>query len=72
MPPNSKIVKCELELINFHDKIKSIFELTNDEKFDKAQKAKLEFVEKYKNKSFKEAIESLYEAMNLIEKINNK
>ena len=72
LPPNSKIVKCELELINFHDKIKSIFELTNDEKFDKAQKAKLEFVEKYKNKSFKEAIESLDEAMNLIEKINNK
>ena len=72
LPPNSKIVKCELELINFHDKIKSIFELTNDEKFDKAQKAKLKFVEKYKSKSFKEAIESLDEAMNLIEKINNK
>ena len=40
LPPNSKIVKCELELINFHDKIKSIFELTNDEKFDKEQKSK--------------------------------
>ena len=24
LPPNSKIVKCELELIDFHDKIKSI------------------------------------------------
>ena len=72
LPQNSKIVKCELELINFHDKIKSIFELTNDEKFDKAQKSKLKFVEKYKNKSYKEAIDALDEAMNLIEKINNK
>ena len=72
LPPNSKIVKCELELINFHDKIKSVFELTNDEKFDKAQKAKLKFVEKYKSKNYKEGIEALDEAMNLIEKINNK
>ena len=72
LPPNSKILKCELELINFHDKIKSVFELTNDEKFDKAQKSKLKFVEKYKNKNYKEGIEFLDEAMNLIEKINNK
>ena len=72
LPPNSKIVKCELELINFHDKIKSIFELTNDEKFDRAQKAKLKFVEKYKAKNYKEGCEALDEAMNLIEKINNK
>ena len=72
LPPNSKIVKCELELINFHDKIKSVFELTNDEKFDRAQKAKLKFVDKYKSKNFKEGIEALDEAMNLIEKINNK
>ena len=72
LPPNSNIVKCELELINFHDKIKSIFELTNDEKFDRAQKAKLKFVEKYKNKNYKEGCETLDEAMNLIEKINNK
>lgn len=72
LPPNSNIVKCELELINFHDKIKSIFELTNDEKFDKAQKAKLKFVEKYKNKNYKEGCEALDEAMNLIEKISNK
>ena len=72
LPPNSKIVKCELELINFHDKIKSIFELTNDEKFDKAQKAKVKFVEKYKNKNYKEGIEALDEAINLIEKISNK
>ena len=72
LPPGSNIVKCELELINFHDKIKSIFELTNDEKYDKAKKAKLKFVEEYKNKKYKEGIETLNEAMNLIEKINNK
>ena len=72
LPQNSKIVKCELQLINFHDKIKSVFELTNDEKFDRAQKSKLKFVEKYKNKNYKEGIEALDEAMNLIEKINNQ
>ena len=72
LPPGSNIVKCELELINFHDKIKSIFELTNDEKYDKAKKAKLKFVEDYKNKKYKEGIETLNEAMNLIEKINSK
>ena len=72
LPPGSNIVKCELELINFHDKIKSIFELTNDEKYDKAKKAKVKFVEEYKNKKYKEGIETLNEAMNLIEKINSK
>ena len=49
-----------------------LYELTNDEKFDKAQKAKLKFVEKYKNKNYKEGCEALDEAMNLIEKISNK
>ena len=72
LPPNSNIVKCELELINFHDKIKSIFELTNDEKFEKAKKMKLKFIEEYKNKKYKEGIISLDESMNFIEKINNK
>jgi tetratricopeptide (TPR) repeat protein len=72
LPPNSKIVKCELELVNFHDKIKSVFELTNDEKYEKAKKLKMKFVEEYKNKKYKEGIASLDESMNFIEKINNK
>ena len=72
LPQNSNIVKCELELINFHDKIKSIFELTNDEKFEKAKKMKLKFVEEYKNKKYKESITFLDESMNFIDKINNK
>ena len=72
LPPNSNIVKCELELVNFHDKIKSVFELTNEEKFEKAKKFKLSFVEEYKNKKYKEGITSLDESMNFIEKINNK
>ena len=72
LPTNSNIVKCELELINFHDKIKSIFELTNDEKFEKAKKMKLKFVEEYKNKKYKESITFLDESMNFIDKINNK
>ena len=61
-----------MELVNFHDKIKSIFELTNDEKFERAQKMKLKFVEEYKNKKYKEGVQSLDESMNLIEKITNK
>ena len=72
LPPNSNIVKCELELVNFHERIKSIFELTNDEKFEKAKKLKLKFVEAYKNKKYKEGIISLDESMNYIEKINSK
>ena len=72
LPPNSNIVKCELELVNFHDKIKSVFELTNDEKYEKAKKVKLKFVDEYKNKKYKEGITSLDESMNFIEKINNK
>ena len=72
LPPNSNIVKCELELIDFHDKIKSIFEFTNDEKFEKAKKMKLKFIEEYKNKKYKEGISSLDEAINIIEKISNK
>ena len=72
LPTNSNIVKCDLELVNFHEKIKSVFELTNDEKFEKAKKMKLKFVEEYKNKKYKEAITHLDEAMNFIEKINNK
>ena len=72
LPPNANIVKCELELVNFYDKKKSVFELTNDEKFEKAKKMKQQFVEEYKNKKFKEGIQSLDESMNWIEKINNK
>ena len=72
LPENAYIVKCELELINFHDKIKSVFELTNDEKFDKAQKLKLNFVEEYKNKNYKKGIELLNEGIDFIEKITNK
>ena len=72
LPPDSKIVKCELELVNFHEKIKSVFELTNDEKFEKAKKFKAKFVDEYKNKKYKEGITSLDESMNFIEKINNK
>ena len=72
LPPNSNIVKCELELVDFHERIKSIFELTNDEKFEKAKKIKLKFVEEYKNKKYKEGIVSLDESINYIEKINTK
>ena len=72
LPPNSNIVKCELELVNFHEKIKSVLDLTNEEKFEKAKKMKLKFVEEYKNKKYKEAITDLDKAMDFIEKINNK
>lgn len=46
--------------------------MTNDEKFEKAKKLKLKFVEAYKNKKYKEGIISLDESMNYIEKINSK
>ena len=72
LSPNSNIVKCELQLINFHQKIKSIFELTNDEKLEKAKNMKLKFVEEYKNKNYKEAIIYLDKSKNYIEKISSK
>lgn len=67
-----KIVKCEIELIDFRDKIKSVFELTNEEKYEKAKNLKLKFVEEYKQKKFKEGISSLDESLNFVEKISKE
>ena len=67
-----KIIKCEIELIDFYDKIKSVFELTNEEKYEKAKNLKLKFVEEYKQKKYKEGISSLDESLNFVEKISKE
>ena len=67
-----KIVKCEIELIDFRDKIKSVFELTNEEKYEKAKNLKLKFVGEYKQKKYKEGISSLDESLNFVEKISKE
>lgn len=68
----NKKLTCELELVRFNDIVRSIYELTDDEKYQHAQQLKKNFVEQYKQKDFKEGIKTLSEAIGVMDKINNE
>ena len=70
--PENKILKMEIELIRFGNITRSIFELTDDEKFEYAKNLKAQFVTIYTKKDYKKGLDTIKEAINIIEKINKE
>jgi len=69
---NNKEIFFDIELIDFYDKIKSVYEMGTEEKFEMAKKIKLDGVNNFKNNEFEKAIKNFEEADKYIEKINEK
>ena len=70
--PENKILKMDIELVRFGNITRSIFELTDDEKFEHAKNLKTQFVITYSQKNYKKGLEILKDAVGVIEKINKE
>lgn len=63
-------IKLEIELVDFYDKIKSVFEMDTKEKKERALLIKEEGVKLFKEKDYKNAVEKFKEALTYIDKVN--
>ena len=70
--PENKILKMDIELVRFGNITRSIFELTDDEKFEHAKNLKTEFIILYTQKNYKKGLEIIKDAISVIEKINKE
>ena len=70
--PENKILKIDLELIRFNNISRSIFELTDQEKFEHAKNLKTEFIIQYTQKNYKKGLETIKDVISVIEKINKE
>jgi tetratricopeptide (TPR) repeat protein len=70
--PENKKLKIDLELVRFGNISRSIFELTDEEKFDHAKNLKTQFVVLYTQKNYQKGLEIIKEAVSVIEKINKE
>ena len=70
--PENKVLKMELELVRFGNITRSIFELTDEEKFEHAKNLKAQFVIMYTKKDYKKGLEIIKDAISVIEKINKE
>lgn len=70
--PENKILKIDLELVRFGNITRSIFELTDDEKYEHARNLKAQFVIIYTKKDYKKGLEVIKEAISVIDKINKE
>lgn len=68
----NKELICHIDLINFNDKVKSIYEMDTEEKEEMAKKLKEEGVEYFKKQEFEKAIEKFKESYLYIIKIYDK
>lgn len=68
----NKKLKIDIQLIRYGNITRSIFELTDVEKFEHAKNLKLQFVDLYKQKDFSKGVNILKEAIGVIEKINKE
>lgn len=68
----NKKITCQIELVSFGDITRSIFELTDDEKYKYAQNLKTQFVTQYKEKNYKDGVNTLSEAIGVMDKINQE
>jgi len=62
----------DIELIDFYDKIKSVYEMGINEKFEMAKKLKGDGVDNFKKNEYENAIKNFEESDKFIEKINEK
>ena len=68
--PENKTLTIELHLIRFNNISRSIFELTDEEKYNHAKELKEQFAFLYKQKNYQKGLEILKDAISVIEKIN--
>ena len=70
--PENKNLKIDIELVRFGNITKSIFELTDEEKFEYAKNLKAQFVMEYAKKDYKKGLEILNNGVGVLEKINKE
>ena len=70
--PENKTLKMEIELVRFSNISRSIFELSDEEKYEHAKNLKTEFVVTYIQKDYKKGLEIIKNAISVIEKINKE
>ena len=68
----NKELNCHIDLINFYDKNKSIYEMNTEEKEQMSKKLKEEGVEYFKKQEFEKAITKFKESYSYIIKIYDK
>ena len=68
--PENKTLKMEIELERFSNVSKSLFELTDTEKYDYAQNLKTEFIITYMKKDYQRSLDLITQAASAIEAIN--
>lgn len=67
-----KEVKIEVTLVDFNPKIKSIYELTNAQKYEKAKTCKNNFIGFYKLKKYNDSLTQLDDGINYMDKISKE
>lgn len=70
--PQGESIDCEIELIDYYEKIKSVFEMDVNEKVAIAKKEKEEGVDEFKKGEYGKARNKFKEGLGYIEKIPNK
>ena len=68
--PENKILNIDIHLIRFNNISRSIYELTDDEKYTHAKELKSQFAFLYSQKNYAKGIEIIIEAISCINKIN--
>ena len=68
--PENKTLTIELHLIRFNNISRSIFELTDEEKFTHAKELKSQFAFIYSQKNYQKGLEVIKDAISVVEKIN--
>ena len=70
--PENKTLTIDLHLIRFNNISRSIFELTDEEKYIHAKELKEQFAFLYSQKNYKKGLEIIKDAISVIEKINKE
>ena len=68
--PENKILNIDIQLIRFNNISRSIYELTDDEKYTHAKELKSQFAFLYSQKNYAKGLEIIVEAISCIQKIN--
>ena len=68
--PENRILTIEIKLIRFNNISRSIFELSDEEKFIHAKELKSQFTFLYSQKNYQKGLDVIKDAISVIEKIN--
>ena len=70
--PENKTLTIDLELVRFNNISRSIFELSDEEKYQHAKELKSQFAFLYPQKNYTKGLEIIKDAISVIEKINKE